>query len=408
MSKSRNRSFYDGEDVSAIRSWVWLELNSPSSEPHPTPSHHFTYYDSFQDWNNPIGHDGMRRISPCDHFKMRCQSTLVPNCTEILSGGHYAQSYSNLYPLITPDIISNLLNDSSPDGATISAFGLAALNKFSDQVPSIVSLINFIYELREMKDMIPKFATKIRHLPRALNNNFLSIEFAWKPFVGDLVKFTQLFSSVTARLDWLRKNRGKTVPLHYGKQNFWTNPVVGTHIGSKWSYGWSGSGGREDFTADLTMQINDIHASCKLYQRLDGLDDAWAFFRALTSAAGVNNPAKIVWAAIPFSFIVDWFFPVSDWLNRVAVQPFGGAWDLTDCCFSIQQKSQLSIYHEENFDTLYAQRSRVGVVYVDSYRRRLGLPISPLDLQGLDSHKQTLLASLLYSFLDHGKKIKRK
>lgn len=34
----------------------------------------------------------------------------------------------------------------------------------------------------------------------------------------------------------------------------------------------------------------------------------------VTAALGLNNPASVVWEKIPFSFVVDWFYPLGDYL----------------------------------------------------------------------------------------------
>jgi len=40
--------------------------------------------------------------------------------------------------------------------------------------------------------------------------------------------------------------------------------------------------------------------------RLANLDD-W----------GITNPALLAWELVPYSFVVDWFYPVGDWLSQV-------------------------------------------------------------------------------------------
>lgn len=44
---------------------------------------------------------------------------------------------------------------------------------------------------------------------------------------------------------------------------------------------------------------------------------------AQLSSLGLTNPASVAWELLPFSFIVDWFTPIGDWLNVLdAALPF--------------------------------------------------------------------------------------
>jgi len=372
----------------------------------PQFAHNFTRWFDMSDHVNPIGSDGARGVSSCHNTKMLVQSTDIPSSVEILGGNHYAQQYSGLKLQITPTDVIDVLSEQSFPPALLSSFALKALNTYSDQVPLQVSVANFIWELREFKDLRLKVPIKLKAVPRSLNDNFLTYNFGWAPMIGDLRKFATLFDTVAKRLDWLRKNRGKTVPLRIRDLNVWSNPDVGNHIGG-WTFHWINSGGSEVYTVDLQMHVVDFFSSCKLYQKLEGLDDAFAGLRAIIAATGLNNPAKIYWESIPFSFIFDWFLPFGDWLQRASLQPFWGVWNLADCTYTVQQKFQLAVYHELDFDVLYNSRDRVGTVYVDDYARALGLPLFPGGLSELSAKQQALGASLLYSFLGHGKRKKK-
>lgn len=37
---------------------------------------------------------------------------------------------------------------------------------------------------------------------------------------------------------------------------------------------------------------------------------------------GVLNPARVAWELMPYSFVIDWFIPVGDWLSSLGLVPF--------------------------------------------------------------------------------------
>jgi len=286
--------------------------------------------------------------------------------------------------------------------APIFEAGLKAFNKFNSQIPLSVSIVNFLYEFREYKDMVPKFTKKLRSIPHAANSNLLSYKFGWEPFIGDMAKLSGLYKKIIDRIDYLRKTQKKIVPVRYKQLDVYDYPDIGSYT-PWWVYnGWS-SGGEEYFRGKLIDAHADFYASCKLYHDLKGLDDHWAYLKALSASLGVNNPVSIVWNAIPFSFVLDWFLPIGNMLENLAINPFEGVWRFWDCTYSVKQTISYDISHfysggpcgvgdKDDF------MSRVDVV---SYERKLGLPTLLSDLSDLTLEKQALLASLAFNFTEH-------
>jgi hypothetical protein len=52
---------------------------------------------------------------------------------------------------------------------------------------------------------------------------------------------------------------------------------------------------------------------------------------ATLSSIGLTNPAYVVWEKIPYSFVVDWFLPVGNWLNSMTAD-YG--WEWVAGCYS--------------------------------------------------------------------------
>jgi len=56
--------------------------------------------------------------------------------------------------------------------------------------------------------------------------------------------------------------------------------------------------------------------------------NAWLLQDSLAACRlGITNPVDLVWELIPYSFVVDWFIPIGDWLNSLdAVVGLNGVW----------------------------------------------------------------------------------
>lgn len=74
---------------------------------------------------------------------------------------------------------------------------------------------------------------------------------------------------------------------------------------------------------DTSVTVNSVMGSSKCVLGVNGTHEAWVrLYYQLTnpglaeiSSLGLANPLEIVWELIPYSFVVDWFFPVGNWLS---------------------------------------------------------------------------------------------
>lgn len=304
---------------------------------------------------------------------------------------------------------SNMIGDFA-SSASIANLDLNAWNKFKTQIPSATSLANFIFELKDFKDVIvplkkiPKAirsdnvtgllsgsAKNKRRVPlkagKAVNDAYLNFSLNWLPFVGDIITFTQTVDRVAKKLNFLRQTRGKEVTLRYSIPDCNHNPLQGQIVheitvgNPAWHMRWY-----------LSSYNCNYVATCKLKQNLQDLDDAWAGLRGTIADLGLNNPAKIVWNAIPFSFIVDYVAPFGKWLESAAVQPFSGQWDVYDVTRSVHEVGVVSLEVTPPGNGTFIMNQ----VTVDKYLRLAGLPVTlgSVDFSQLTENQQKLLLSL--------------
>lgn len=251
--------------------------------------------------------------------------------------------------------------------ATLSDWSLEAYNTFQDQVPTEVSIPNFLYELKDLKGMIPSLD---RHsLSKTASNNYLGFEFGVKPFIDDIKKMLSLTTDVTKRLEHLIAINGRASNLLYRKYVTYEEPL---------SFRRSILGGETNQGFDVLFKRQSARvvftASGKLYQDLQDLSTQVGYLKALAAAGGFNKPARVVWNAIPYSFVADWFFRYGKVLDTLSVQPFGGTYDVSQVGYSLKAESTWLVF--QDFGTSYSsQQKLIGTVWYKGYERAPGLPV---------------------------------
>lgn len=111
--------------------------------------------------------------------------------------------------------------------------------------------------------------------------------------------------------------------------------------------------------------------------------------------AGVINPLTVAWELVPFSFVIDWFVPVGNWL--AAQSDFVGL-NVVGC------ESMVAICEEDQWynQPIYAEVPRAHISAMN-YERRLGisgpsLAIPPVS-QGINWMRAANAAALIHQLL---------
>lgn len=188
-----------------------------------------------------------------------------------------------------------------------------ALERFNDAVSnSQMQLMEYILERHDAKDSIvtmfktlvamrqelslkklfknAKFYNKrtrkieIRRIEMSLSEKWLAWSFFWQPLLADVYKIISGFTPVTSNA--IRK-RGFVSGSTYDKLDYGTS----YHYCST-SY--------------------DVRATVKGAVRIDDP------LLAILDEIGLADPAKLLWNATPFSFVVDWFINIGNLLDAVS------------------------------------------------------------------------------------------
>lgn len=338
------------------------------------------------DFLNSRDADGYLPQSPVDHIKLASSLSAVSNWRYLCS-----QEVSPLAGTLPPLSVQFDKYWALPSVPTLDMLCLEAFRTFNTQFPEEISIANFLWELREVSALIPKLR---KNIVKDVANAHLTLEFGWKPLIGDLITLVNILQRVDDRLSYLRERYGKRTSLGFTRNNIWALPSnIASHN--------VGSGCVFDYRAQQYEWT--FHAGGRLFHQLEWVLSTQGRVRALLGAFGLSNPAKIAWNAIPYSFVVDWMFNVSGMLSTYAVlEDRTGDWRVDRLCWSVKLQCVVSVTQRNTMIgsggtvyTPYPDRN-CGTVSVKRYYRESGL------LGSVSSHFQTpsarqatLLAALL-------------
>jgi hypothetical protein len=192
------------------------------------------------------------------------------------------------------------------------------------------SVVNFILELKQLKGLF-KLWDKSRNFLQNIANGHLSFSFGWQPFLSDVKKLTESLKNFRKKIEALQKGSGKPQFRHFRRfmdhVDLPANVTTDTGIGlvtkvMKWI-----DRPRYCATVGYTYYLPDMSVlSNKMKGFLDSLGAQW-------------NPS-IVWNAIPFSFVVDWFFSVGSWLDSLRTDNLKIPATVTAFCHSVKYQVQ--------------------------------------------------------------------
>jgi len=181
-----------------------------------------------------------------------------------------------------------------------------------------LNVVNFILELRDIKTMFSLWKKSYGVL-RNLSAGVLNYSYAWRPFISDLQK---MHSGIT-RLDeyvsrWNKDAKSGVIWTRHADitADVWTNDQSSNSSTTDSSWGTFCDNHTRKYTT-VRSYVEDVVVKAHLSFRpshldLSGLHKLAMYF----DLAGVGDPLSIIWEAIPFSFLVDYFLSVGKFLSQ--------------------------------------------------------------------------------------------
>jgi hypothetical protein len=279
-----------------------------------------------------------------------------------------------LYPVL-PNANRNLLSEE-------------AFNYFADVFPEEFSFSEFAQGLFELQALLPTFQETIT---RTISGGYLNWKFGWENLLSDLGSLGQLFQSVQDRMEYFKRTYGIPTRLGFSRKDVW-EPNYSSYTldynvaGHTW---WS-------YRIALTKFKCDYRATAWVTQYLDYVDGFAGFIRTMIGALGLDNPVKAVWKIMPMSFVVDWFFNVSQHLDNLTQLSPATGWNVRNVTHSVKYELEYEITQLGETDS--SQARTPSIIKVSRYDREVGLSfdLELLNPDELSDSQLTLLLAMLH------------
>lgn len=211
------------------------------------------------------------------------------------------------YAYLFSELVSRGLKDLDHDTKIRREAIIKCYGKIYEKVANVADIIrtrtetvnmvfNAVRDLRRSYRAIRKGQIKrasqilgvdLHHPPRKNDpgGRWLEYSYGWSPLLSDVYNIL---------------DRG------FGDINFIvTGRAKGVRTNSL-SYSWTGTGPQHRGSGDtLTLDRASCTAKISIPNTAFGAISSW----------GLDNPAALAWEALPYSFVVDWFIPIGDYLN---------------------------------------------------------------------------------------------
>lgn len=201
-------------------------------------------------------------------------------------------------------LLAKLLNEVKGHSFNMGV-SLAEVDKFAGTISQTVKNLGlFLRDLkrghfdqaaRRLGASKPSSSRVARLRLRDISGRFLEMRYAWEPAINDAFEACKAFEALSngPRQQQFTAARKRKIP----DANSGGNYLLGFY----------------------TVEVRRKY-TYEMYEELSA-----------ARQMGVANPASIVWERIPYSFVIDWFYPVGSYLELISQIPFmKGRWCRTD------------------------------------------------------------------------------
>lgn len=295
-------------DPLSIKTRSWRNYAYTDADRHrPKPRHllpTYLYFEEVIALSDLSTHECDRH--PCSTSYREGDYQFTHNSQTILwnrSSGSYTSSGDNVSLRNTARLAagSAFANQMASFGESLSELSETGkmIHKRARQVASIANALrtrNFSRLESIVKTDLPLSVKRVKK-GRELANGWLELEFGWKPLVQDVYTAIELYRDGLA-------TRGQRVSAHGYKSGYYSPGKTG--LESKFSNLYAGN-----TTARVKSRAYGIVRNPNLFT---------------LNQYGLANPALLAWQTLPYSFVVDWFLPISQILgamtNRIGLSDY--------------------------------------------------------------------------------------
>lgn len=206
---------------------------------------------------------------------------------------------------------------------------------------------------------IPAARSKRRGFERALNlsgSTWLEARYGWRPFLHDV---DNIWQALNANVSFQRVYRDQYVVQDVDRQT-WENPYAVTV--DPYKVYWN-------LRSTQTTKVKTV-----VLYRINQ-----AFLNELNSRYGLTSILSTAWELIPFSFVVDWFLTIGDWLahmeNSNMIQVVGSCTSVNRAKYSVTVKRKSELLNKGSNAYDYSHYFAPNFMRQVEYERFTNLPL---------------------------------
>jgi len=315
-------------------------------------THHVTYdWNVWHEYGSPYYHDGI--IGHSERFgdgfgAVDGPPTVVPPLIGVDSAG---QKY--ILPL-----------------PQVDAMVQVALGFLMPGIKDDLSLVNSLLEFRDIKSLARRVKATAGAIVKALSyigktssatfaalarlikggrsahrdaaNLYLEVQFGWKPLYSDVMAIIKSLRELNKRIKRELSNQYKLRRRHY-KISFVLEPeqqVLSGVLFKTYADGYPFYMGYRTRVRTKAQAVFHVEVEYQYYY--PEMVQQHAALLGLLDSLGVNLNPKIVWNAIPFSFVVDWVVNVSSFLDNFKLANMEPRVNITRCLHSTKVTRETS------------------------------------------------------------------
>jgi hypothetical protein len=186
------------------------------------------------------------------------------------------------------------------------------------------SLANFLVELRDYPKMFNLWRSG-NGVRKNLAGGYLNYQFGWKLFVRDCKELYEKIVNWEKMLSDYKSRQGKILTRHYKEC------IVND------TYDLETSGPETLDTKTSVKRKLYGYATMRYTYTVPGIDAEWARLKGFLDIFGLKLTPSVLWEALPYSFVVDWFLGVGEFLKSKEPDLLESVVTVLDYCITFKE-----------------------------------------------------------------------
>jgi hypothetical protein len=241
-----------------------------------------------------------------------------------------------------------LSGDLTPWGVNAPGFPVPAASFWLDNsframdllLPSLSkgapTLVNFLLELRDLKKMFDLWDKYRRGKLLNAVNLHLNVSFGWLPTIGDLKQIINGLVNFEKRWNKYVSSQGK---VQHSRVRFSVRDLNLPVSTTTYPYGAANGYKRFDYAwEEPPVYVASLKYSYSL-PKLKGLSK----LRGMLDTLGVKLDPKIIWDAIPYTFVLDWSVGIGQFLHQFSTDNVPARVVQLDFCHSLKYSARCNL-----------------------------------------------------------------